>query len=219
MPGKPTHADIPLSYFEYHATYQEPLFDLLRFHSVVPQAVFRAFKSFNVSLENVSYKQNPLNLSEVASTFTLFGGRFVFTSRLNSASLGVSNPNWSEVELVTKVVKAGMAAIVDGGVRLEKQRATIGMHLKPVSGSLKDFVSELARPIAKELLGDDVRTYGVSVYRRDSTWVIDASVLDATALFVRIDHSHAADVAFEQIASKLRTDEVRLLELLKLEVD
>jgi len=219
MPVSRTHADIPQSFFEYYAGYQEPILDLLRFYSQLPHAVYQAFRGFNLSLENIAHKQNPLNLGEVASTFVLFGGRFVFTIKLNSASLVVNNPNWSEIELVTGVVRAGMAAISGSDVRLDKQRATIAMHLKPVSGSIKQFVSGLAQPTAKELLSDDVRAYGVSAYRQDSTWVIDASVLDPQALFVRIDNLHGPSVTFEKIASKLRTDETRLLELLQLEVD
>ncbi len=219
MPANRTHADIPGSFFEYYAAYQEPLLDLHRFYSQVPQVVFRGLREFNLTLENVSHKQNPPNLGEVASMFALFGGRAVFTTRLNSASLWVTNPNWSELELFTRVIKAAMAAILGIGVRLEKQRATIGVHLKPLSGSLKQFVSGLARPTAKELLTDDVRTFGVSVYREDSTWVVDASVLDPQALFVRVDNLHDPSVAFEEIASKLKADEIRLLELLQLEVD
>ncbi len=219
MPEK-IHADVPLSFFEYRAIHQEPIFDLQGFSSEVLRSVFGAFRSFNVSLENVSYKQNPLNFGEVGTTFVLFGGKLAFTVGLGSTVMAVHNPNWSELGLITSVAKAGMAAVLSGGsVRLERQRATLGIHLKPASGSMKDLVSTLAQPTVTDFIGSDVRGYGISVYREDSVWVVDASVSYPDALFVRIDRILAPNVPFEEIASKLMNDELRLLELLRLEVE
>src|SRR5713101_7853753 len=112
MPEK-IHADIPLSFFEYHATFQEPLFDVPRFVSDVVKAVFREFRRLDIALENVTPKPNPPNLGEVAVTFALFGGRVTFTVRLGSIALVVQNPNWSEEPLIADVVRTGVAAVLD----------------------------------------------------------------------------------------------------------
>jgi hypothetical protein len=219
MPDK-THADIPLSFFEYRAIYQEPIFNAQKLYWGVSEAVFRAFRGWNITLENVSHKQNPLNFGEIATTFVLFGGRFVFTVGLGPTTLLAKDLNWSETELIMNIGKSGMAAVLtSGGMIIEQQRASIAMHLRPSSGSIKDITLRLARPIGSELLDSEVRSYGLSVYRQDSSWVVDASAAYANALFVRIDHILGPKVPFEEIASRLKIDEIKLLNLLKLEVD
>src|SRR2546425_12318944 len=113
MSGK-THADIPLSFFEYRAVYREPIFDFHKLYGEVSQAVFRAFREWNVSLENVSHKQNPLNFSEVSTTFSLFGGRLAFNVGLGASGLLVTNPSWSEADLISKIANAGVEAVQSG---------------------------------------------------------------------------------------------------------
>src|ERR1700734_619040 len=171
-----THADIPLSFFEYRAIYQDPVFNIQKMYWDVSQAVFRAFRPWNISLENVSYKVNPTNYSEVSSTFTLLGGRVAFTISLGQTVLVVKDPNWSEAEFIMTLLKAGMAAVSGAsGVTIEKQRASVLMHVRPVSGAIKDFVLGFGKFGRSELLGEDVRSYGISVYREESNWVVDAS--------------------------------------------
>ncbi len=219
MPRK-IHAEIPLSFFEYQASYSEPLLDVARLGSEVLQAVFRALRRFGASLENVTPKPNPANLSEVGATFSLFGGRLSFTVRLGSVALVLNNPNWSEEGTITEIVRSGVGAVLSSsGVTLETQRASLVMHVKPVSGSIKDLVLGLSRPTAKDLIGEEVQAYGMAVHKEASTWVVDRSVLLAEALFVRIDEFGSPTPSFEELASRLRADEVKLLELLGLEID
>lgn len=220
MPKK-THADIPLgsSFFEYRATYKQPVFDQ-DFNRRCSGALFHALRNWNVSLQSIYHRQNPTNWAEIGTTFTLFGGRMAFTVGLGSTVFSMKDPSWSEEELVTNVVKAGMPAVLSSGdIALENQSATIAMHVKPISGSIREYVSGLAVPAVPELSGSDVRAYGFSVYRHDSSWVVDASALYPEALFLRIDQFLGPTVSFEEIASKLRNDETRLLDLLNLEVD
>jgi len=215
-----THADIPLSFLEHRAVYSEPMLQVQRLYSDVSQAVFQAFRDWNVALENVSYKQTPVNLAEVSVAFALLGGRLGFTVGLASASLLVKDPSWSEADLVTSIAKAGIGAVVQSGaVTVAQQRSTIAMHVKPVSGQIKEFVAGLIRPSEPALTAEDVRAYGFSMYRQDSSWVVDTSASYPDALFVRIERVSGPNVSFEQIASTLRQDESTLLGLLRLDVD
>jgi hypothetical protein len=215
-----THAGIPLSFFEYRATYQEPFFAFHKLYQDVCQTVFRSLRPWNISLEAVSLKLNPVNFGEVQASFTLFGGRLAFNVGLGASVLVVKDPNWSEAELITNIAKAGMNAVISStGVTVEKQKASIAMHVKPDLGSAKDFVLGFARVGASELLGSSFKAYGISVYKDDTTWVVDASASYTDALFIRIDHVSGAEANFEKIASKLRDDESKILDLLRLEVD
>ena len=215
-----THAATPLSFFEHRAIYREPMLQVPNLYSNVSQAVFKAFHEWNVQLEHVSYKQNPVNLGEISVTFALLAGRIDFTVGLGASHLLVRDPNWSEVDLVTRIAKAGIRAAVDSaGVTVTQQRSTIAMHLKPVSGQIKEFVTGLMRPTEGLLTGEDVLGYGFSLYKQDSSWVVDTSAVYPEALFVRIQRLSGAGASFEQIAATLREDETSLFGLLRLDVD
>ena len=214
-----THADVQLSFFEYRAAYREPMSSTQTLYTEMPQIVLRALKEWNVGLENVAYRQNATNLGEVSVTFGLFGGRIGFTVGLGSASLVVKDPNWSETELVARICKAGLTAVVESGdVVIAQQRATITMHLRPRLGQIRDFVARVIRPSDGVLTGPDIKAYGFSVYREDCSWVVDASVLYPSALFIRIERGVAPSVPFAEIANLLRKEETDLLGLLGLEV-
>lgn len=214
-----THAEIPLSFFEYKVFYEEALLPPQTLYSEVTPAVFRAFREWNVALENVSYKQDPTNLGEVAVTFALLGGRVGFTVALGFASLLVRDPDWSEAQLIARIVRAGTAAVFRSGkVLAAHQRAAIAMHLKPASGGAKELVADVIQPREGVLTTQDVKGYGFSAYRQDSSWVVDTSALYPEALFVRIEHALSAEVSFEEISSTLRQDEIALMSLLQLDI-
>ena len=215
-----THAAIPQSFFEYRAAYRDPVFPVPKLYSEVTEAVLSAFRPWNVTLENVAYRQNPANLGEVSVTFSLLAGRITFTVGLGSMSVIVSNPTWSESDLITNVLRAGLSGIVGAAsLAVGEQRATLAMHVKPAEGSIKELVTALAKPTQGALMGGDVRGYGFSVYRQQSSWVVDTSALHRDALFVRIEHVVGPEVSLEEIAARLRADEIALLNLMNLQVD
>ena len=214
------HADVLSSFLDYRVAYREPVFDFLRLYGQISQSVFRAFREWNVTIENISSKQNPNSLSDISTTFTLPGGRIAFSVGLGMSNLFVSNPNWSEAGMIAKVAQAGVTAVVGAtGAIVDQQKASIAMHLRPTAGSIKDAVSNLLRLSADELQTEDVRAYGVSIYRKDSTWIVDASATYQDALFMRIDRIWDSQMPLDEGAAQLQADETRVLDLLRLEVD
>jgi hypothetical protein len=75
-----TLAQVPLSFLEYRATFETPIFRVWEQtrHELV-ESVFAAFRAWQIGLEQVAGKQNPANLSELQMTFNLVGGRVVRT--------------------------------------------------------------------------------------------------------------------------------------------
>ncbi len=67
-------------------------------------------------------------------------------------------------------------------------------------------------------LGETVRARGFSIYTDGCVWVVDLSVLDPNALYVRLTRAFAPSVTIEQIAEALAADQAKLLEMLKLEI-
>lgn len=213
-----TYAEIPQSFLEYKVSYQEALLPPQALSSQITPVVFRALREW-VALENVSYKQDPANLGEVTVTFSLLGGRVALTIALGFASLLVRDPNWSQAQLIAGIARTGMAALFSSGeIVAGPQRATIAMHVKPASGRTKELVADLIRPREGALTTEDVSGYGLSVYRQNSSWVVDTSALYSEALFIRIERSFGAEVQFEEISSTLRKDEIELMNLLQLDI-
>jgi len=219
MPQK-THADIPGSFLEYVANYREPAFGPLKLHEEIFKSALLAFRPWNVSLQNVVSNQSPRNFSEIWTSFALLGGRLAFSIGLGTCRVFVTNPDWSEVSTLIQIASAGLGALKSaGGIEIETQRASIGMHLKPAGGSIKKFVLEFAKPAAATLLAEDVQAVGISIYRQDSTWVVDKSVVYPEALFVKIDRSFRPAVGLDEIARVLKQEEDELLGMLNLEID
>src|SRR6266571_1528309 len=105
-----TPAEIRLSLVEYRAIFEEPIFLPFERPTLIADALYRFFRQWYVSLENISWKTLPANANEVQLTCDLFNKRMTFTVMLGVVSLLVTNPNWSEVELVAGIARAGMSA-------------------------------------------------------------------------------------------------------------
>jgi hypothetical protein len=216
----PIPAEVPLSFIEYKVFYREPLIHAAKLYSEVTPAVFHAMHPWHISLENVSYRQNAANLGEVAVTFLLLGGRVALTITLGFASVLVRDPNWSEAQLLTDIVRAGNGALFGSrnGLVSANQRVSVAMHVKPLTGQIKDLLARIVHPSQGVLTDSDVTAYGFSVYREDCSWLVDKSVLYSDALFVRVERVTGATIPIEEIASTLRKDEMILMDLLNLDI-
>jgi hypothetical protein len=218
MPEK-QKAQVLQAFFECRMTYRQPVFDLRTLHSELAPALYQALRKWNVGLENVTWKQSPLNASEIQVVLSLMSGRVAFSVGLGQATLFVSNPNWSEAPLILEIGEAGFCALVDGKkINVDKWQASVWMHLATADQSGKAVVSKFIRDAGKDTSDDPVIAYGFSVYRRDSSWVVDKSVLYPDALFVRINSTFGSDTTLPEIADWLRKEEESVLDSLGLEV-
>lgn len=208
------------SFLGYRFVYRDPVFDLDKLEEDAVSAAFSAFRPWNVTLENITFKEEPQNAGEYTTNFNLLGGRFVFTIGPAGCSVGFNNPNWSEAELIIAVGKAGTEAVIKAvGAAVDKQFATITMHLTPASGTVRDITSRFVNVDTARVPEGLAKSFGFSVYGQDMSWVVDTSGAYANSLFVRIDRSFGPDIKLEQIANQLNEDETRIFEILGIEVD
>jgi hypothetical protein len=206
--------------FGYRLTYQEPIFDLEKLDTVAVGAVFEALRPWNISLEQVVFKDEAANLAEEAITFNLFGGRITFVLNPGGCGLGVGNPSWSEAGLITQIASAAVgAALRATGAKRGKQLGSITMHLTPHAGIIRDITSKFVKLDLDKLTGAPAHNFGFSVYQDDLLWVVDKSAMFEKSLFVRMDRTVQPEAPFEQLAQKLNEDENKLLDLLGLEVN
>ena len=213
-------AVVRLPLFGHRTLFRDPVFSVEKLDDDAVSAVYKAFRPWNISLESVTFKDNPANLGEEATNFSLFGGRFLFSVNAGACGLLVRDPNWSEAELIMNVASAGITAVLDAtGAVVEKQAASITMHLELSTGTIREITSRFVRLDADQFPGGALKSFGFSLYREDFTWVVDASAAFANALFLRIDRWFRPDASLEQIAQSLEQDETRVLELLGLQAN
>jgi len=155
MPEK-TKAEVLLAFFEYRVFYREPLFEVWGHHGTLVHALFRAFREWDIGLENITAKENPANANEIQVNFNLLNWKAAFSLGIGSAGLVVNNPNWSEVDLIVKIGRAGLRALLETSkAQIERQTVTLSMHLKPQGRSVVDVTSKFlqrrfrARPVPR----------------------------------------------------------------------
>jgi len=213
-------AQVQLPLFGYRLFYRDPMFDLDELDEVAAKAAFLAFRQWNISLENVTFKENAANLAEEATNLSLLGGRITFSLNPGGCGILVVNPDWSEADLVIQIARAGIEAVLKATKAVaDKQVASITMHLTPQTGTIGDITSKFVRLDMNKLIGASALCFGFSVYRDDLMWVVDKSVSFQNSLFVRLDRSFRGGDPLEDITHQLKDDESKLLDLLGLEVD
>ena len=181
--------------------------------------MFQAFKEWGVSLSDVSANTNPSNAAEHQTTVELLNRRYAFSVGLGFVSLSVTNPYWEEAERIAKIATGGLRAILSSAnAEVAQQTVQIVMHLKPRKYSVHEATSRFISSDVVPIMGDKVLAYGFSIYSEDSTWVVDRSALDKSALFVRLSKSFDSATSFENIADFLNKEQEKALEVLKLRI-
>lgn len=217
---QPEKAQPLLSFLEFQAVYGNPNFEFSTRGSAVMSAVFEAFRPWNITLANVSAKQNPANAGEVAIVFSLQNSRLAFSVGIGAATLLVTNPDWSQEQLVSQVATAGLQALLSStGVTYRQYLISLLMHVKPEHRTLREVSADFLSLKSPKISSPTVKARGFSVYADDFSWVVDSSAMYEGALFLKIVRTFDPNVPFPEMAGTLRADQGELLGTLQLTVD
>ena len=209
-----------LTFLELQAVYSKPNFEFSTRGSAVMSAVFEAFRTWNITLANVSAKQNPANAGEVAIMFGLQNSQLTFSVGVGGATLVVANPDWFQEQLVSEVASAGLQAVRSStGVTFRQYVLNLLMHVKPERRSLCEVSANFLRITSPKISSSAVKARGFSVYAEDFSWVVDSSAMYAEALFLKIVRTFDPNVSLPVMARSLRADQVELLAALQLRMD
>lgn len=223
MQAEPTNSTHLLSFLDYRATYQEPIFDLWDRRGSVAQALFRAFRPWSVSHENINRSPNPSDNGDSLVSVEIPGKKRVsFSVGLTSAGAVFTNPVWDDQAELLAIVSAGIEAVRSSlSVSISRQLVSLGMHLQPQGRTILDITSNLVRPIAA-LAGQDTPTaFGFSVYSENAIWVVDRSAVfpaNPGALFIRLTRNFPPDQPLVELANTLRAEQEKTLDILKLRI-
>jgi hypothetical protein len=170
-------------------------------------------------LNNVSSKLSPANLSEVQIIFEVVPQKVVFNLFLETATLVAANLGWGEVSILRGVIEAVRPVLVERfKVEIANQQVTLNMHLTPQGKTVREITKRFS---ASDQERDDgsVRGFGFSIYRNESSCIVDLSLMYENSLFVRLIRSFDRSRSVDEIESALRTDQAKVLGWLQLKLD
>jgi len=214
-----TPAEFPLSFLEYRAVFEHPVFGFLaRPDAPLPQAIFEALEGWGITLENVTFKQNPVNANEIQLNFNLPQQRITVQAGIGGLALYLTNPNWSQAAEITSIGSAVLEAVKKtASVKIKNQVLNLSMHLIPVGRAGRDFTARFLNttPEMAALVGEP-KSFGFSYYGTDAVWVVDSSALFPSGIFVRYMRTFAAESSLTEMASILKKNEDTILQILGL---
>jgi len=209
-----------VAFLEIQAPYSTPNFDFSTQSSKVMSAVFEAFRPWNIALTNISAKQNPANVGDVAILFSLQNGRLTFSVGIGASTLVVTNPDWSQEQMIAQVAGAGLAAVQSSSaVTFRQYVISLLMHVKPERRLLSEITADFLTVPSAKISSAKIRGRGFSIYADDFSWVVDSSAIYDAALFLRIVRGFQTTATFAEMAAALRADQNELLSTLRLRLD
>jgi hypothetical protein len=114
--------------------------------------------------------------------------------------------------MIRDIAKSGTAAMAtSASAEIESQQVTLTLHLTPQGRSVRELTEQLAPRDVLCAHSADVQACGFSVYRANSSAVVDLSLQYPESLFVRLTRTFDKDVVLEQIETQLRKDQEELL--------
>ena len=202
-------ADIPLGFFEYRASFTEPLFWHEGKQTIVKE-MYKVLLPWGVDLEKITWNANPRNMKEVQFTFAVPRPSVLVSVGVGGVTIIANNADWSQAAVLSalfQVIVDGLKKI--GGTELESHQTVLGLHLKP---GPKPFVDILRQFVDAKALGRaDVSMLGIGLYSADHSLIIDTSTVIQDGVFVKITRVFQAATQFEDMASILWKEEEGLL--------
>jgi hypothetical protein len=219
MGSKVIGATVPTAFIDYRLNFVRPILGKWNQNGEIIQAILDALRPWNVRLGSVSAKSVPANLGEIQVSFEIVPQRIVFNLFLEAASLFVANIGWGDAPNFRRLVEAIRPALAkSASVEIANIQATLAFHVTPNEGKSVREITEKFAP-AGETADESVTAFGFSIYRGDSSKVVDLSLLYANSLFVRLIRNFDQSRSLDEIESTLRSDQASVLNQLGLKID
>jgi hypothetical protein len=189
-----------------------------RENAEIIQALLEVLRPWNVRLSNVSIMQPPTNLGELQISFEIVPQRVAFNLFLEAASLFATNVGWGDTTNLRNMVEAIQPSLVrSANVEVANVQATLAFHITPCGKDIRQITKKFA-PLG-EADDESVTAFGFSIYRGDSSRVVDLSLLYPNSLFVRLIRNFDQSVSMNDVEVAMRGDQAAILDLLGLRID
>jgi hypothetical protein len=214
-------AQIPASYIEYTINFASPVIKLGDSRGGLIQNVLEALKPHGFSLEGVETKLGSNKPSEHAMVFRRT------TPKTPGLNIGLSyerivvaadNVDWQGAPQLIDAIGAGINALQSElSPDFSSQQFILAMHVQIKDKSIAELMKALVTDQASQLVAGKPSFTGVFITGEKLTVTIEASVMFANSLWVRIIREHDPFVRLEEIAALLLEDEKRVFHALNLE--
>src|SRR5579863_4673404 len=209
-----TQAEVPQSVIEYTLAFASPVIQVAEARTIPVMAVLDALKTWGFGLDGVETRLRSDKLSEHAVIFrrtrppspAMSLGLFY-----DKIFISAENLDWSSAEDFIKAAAAGVDAVkVNISPAVQSQHLVVGIHIQLKDRPRADVMKPLLTDRALRLLDGSLKFPGVIVTGDKLNIIIEASLVYANGLWVRIFRDHPGDTALQELAAVLRADEERL---------
>lgn len=220
-PRVKTQAEVPQSVVEYTLTFASPIIRAGGEPSPIIASALEALEASGFSIEGVEVKTGSEKLNDYAIIFKRTNPPappMSFTLFLGKIFISAGNLDWEGAETFISTATAGVRSILEAtGAKIKSQVLGLGMHVQFKNRSRIDVMAPLLAPQALTLLDGELTCPGIIVKREKCTVIVEASVVYANGIFVRLFREHPGDTTLQEIAKVLHKDEEQLFEVLGLE--
>ncbi len=215
----PELVTIPIAIFEIAIEYANPEMKLVMDRAKVVDHLFRAFKSWNIKVDDVEVIQEG-KPSEQGVKFKLPLKRTSFFFGASACKLVRDDADWESAEEIIKILETGWKTLVEiGTVQPGVYKTSIAMHLQPKTLPFIELLKPLASAPLATLDASPIRAIAAVIKWDMRRITVDGSGHLANGLFVRLERDFEGTATLEEIASQLKADEDQIFELIGIEED
>jgi hypothetical protein len=204
-------ADIPAGFFEYRATFKEPILSAwYEGKQTLVKEMYKVLLPWGMDLEKVSWNATPRNLKEAQVMFAVPNPPVLVNVGIGGVTIVAQNAEWSQASALTALFQAVVDGVTKiGSTELEAHETVLGFHLKPGPKPFRDVMNQFID--AKALGREDASMFGLGFYSADHSLIIDKSAVVPDGVFVKITRMFTAATRFEEMAAILWKEEEGLL--------
>lgn len=208
---------IPISIFEITIEYETPSVRLLVDRTPVIQALFEAFKPWNLEIDDIEIIDQGKN-SDKGLKYKLPSKKASFFFGAAYCRFTKDDANWRMAEETIQILDAGLSTLLKvAEVKVGKQRTGLSLHLQPKAGRFIDVLQPFVPKRLADLEPGPIATMASVVKWGDRKIYIDGSGVIANALFVRLDRDFGPTATYRDIAERIHNDEAGIFDVLGVE--
>lgn len=215
----PASITIPISVFEVTVLYDKPDFQLLVNRTQILQELFAAFAEWSPSVDDTEVL-NTGKLSDQGARFKISSQSSSFFFGPTSCKFTKDHGNWSEAELVIKLLRLALEALQRStGVTFGIRSSVLSLHLQPTTVPFRDILRKFIVPEILTLDQEPPLIMAVVTGWRKHRITLDNSAALANGIFLQVEREFEAQTSFEDMMQAIFTDQQQLFKLLDVQED
>ena len=198
---------IPISFFEYAADFERPVFALWTDRTKVVEAIFDALKPWSPNIDNVEVITTG-KPSEQGINFKLPEKRVAFFFGPMSCKFTKEAADWASAEEIISILDAARSTLIkSSGAVMLVQKTALAMHFQPKTKAFIDILRPFISARVEALHEERVTIAATVVKWEKNKLILDGSGSLANGVFLRLEREFDSKAGLEEIALELKKDE------------